>query len=53
MQPVLQEIYDSILNGQQKVSSVKVTQALAEGIPATTILNEGMVARDGRSGAPV
>jgi 5-methyltetrahydrofolate--homocysteine methyltransferase len=50
MQPVLQEIYDSILNGQQKVSSVKVTQALAEGIPATTILNEGMVGAMGEVG---
>ena len=50
MQPVLQEIYDSILNGQQKVSSVKVAQALAEGIPATTILNEGMVAAMGEVG---
>ncbi len=44
MQPVLQEIFDSVLNGQQKVSSAKVAQALAEGIPAATILNEGMVA---------
>ena len=50
MQPVLQEIYDSILNGQQKVSSVKLAQALAEGIPATTILNEGMVGAMGEVG---
>ena len=50
MQPVLQEIFDSVLNGQQKVSSVKVTQALAEGIPATTILNESMVAAMGEVG---
>jgi 5-methyltetrahydrofolate--homocysteine methyltransferase len=50
MQPVLQEIYDSILNGQHKVSSVKVEQALAEGIPATTILNEGMVGAMGEVG---
>ncbi len=50
MQPVLQEIYDSVLNGQQKVSSVKVAQALAEGIPATTILNESMVAAMGEVG---
>jgi 5-methyltetrahydrofolate--homocysteine methyltransferase len=50
MQPVLQEIYDSILNGQQKVSSAKVAQALAEGIPATTILNEGMVGAMGEVG---
>jgi 5-methyltetrahydrofolate--homocysteine methyltransferase len=43
MQPLLQEIYDSILNGQQKVTPVKVTQALAEGVEPVTILNEGMV----------
>jgi len=43
MEPVLQAIYDSILNGQQKVSSAKVTEALAAGIPAATILNDGMV----------
>lgn len=43
MEPVLQAIYDSILNGQQKVTSVKVTEALAQGIPAATVLNEGMV----------
>ena len=44
MEPVLQAIYDSILNGQQKVSSEKVGQALAEGIEPGVILNEGMVA---------
>jgi len=50
MQPVLQEIYDSILNGQNKVTGVKVEQALAEGIPATTILNDAMVASMGEVG---
>ncbi len=44
MQPVLQAIFDSILNGQQKVTSEKVAQALAEGLEPTVILNEGMVA---------
>ena len=43
MQPLLQAIYNSILNGQQKVTSEKVTQALAEGVEPVTILNEGMV----------
>jgi len=43
MQPVLQEIFDSILNGQQKVTVEKVTQALANGIGPAEILNEGMV----------
>lgn len=44
MGPVLQAIYDSILNGQQKVSAAKVQEALDLGIAASTILNEGMVA---------
>ena len=44
MEPVLQEIYDSILNGQQKVSSAKVTEALEQGISASSVLNDGMVA---------
>jgi 5-methyltetrahydrofolate--homocysteine methyltransferase len=43
MEPVLQAIYDSILNGQQKVTAAKVTEALAANIPAATVLNEGMV----------
>ncbi len=43
MEPVLQAIYDSILNGQQKVTAAKVTEALAANIPAGTVLNEGMV----------
>lgn len=43
MEPVLQEIYDSILNGQQKVSSAKVAEALEKGISASAILNDGMV----------
>jgi 5-methyltetrahydrofolate--homocysteine methyltransferase len=44
MEPVLQEIYDSILNGQQKVSSAKVQEALDKGISASAVLNDGMVA---------
>jgi 5-methyltetrahydrofolate--homocysteine methyltransferase len=43
MEPVLQAIYDSILNGQQKVTAAKVAEALAANIPAATVLNEGMV----------
>ncbi len=43
MEPVLQAIYDSILNGQQKVTSAKVQEALEMGIAAATVLNEGMV----------
>jgi 5-methyltetrahydrofolate--homocysteine methyltransferase len=44
MEPVIKEIYDSILNGQQKVSSAKVQEALDQGINPADILNEGMVA---------
>ena len=44
MEPVLQAIFDSILNGQQKVTSAKVTEALAQGIAPGTVLNESMVA---------
>ncbi len=43
MEPVLQAIFDSILNGQQKVTSAKVTEALEQGIAPGTVLNEGMV----------
>ena len=43
MQHVLQEVFDSILNGQQKVTAEKVNQALAEGIGPAEILNAGMV----------
>jgi 5-methyltetrahydrofolate--homocysteine methyltransferase len=43
MEPVLQAIYDSILNGQQKVTSVKVKEALDSGIGAGAVLNDSMV----------
>lgn len=44
MEPVIKEIYESILNGQQKVSSAKVQEALDQGINPAAILNDGMVA---------
>ncbi len=44
MEPVIKEIYDSIINGQQKVTTVKVQEALAAGVNPAVILNEGMVA---------
>src|SRR5512135_1180752 len=43
LQPVLQAIFDSILNGQQKVTAEKVSQALAEGLEPVEILNQSMV----------
>jgi len=44
MEPVIKEIYDSILEGSQKVTVVKVQQALDAGINPGVILNDGMVA---------
>ena len=43
MEPVIKEIYDSILEGSQKVTVVKVQQALDAGINPGVILNDGMV----------
>ena len=50
MEPVLQAIYDSILNGQQKVTAAKVQEALDMGIAPGTILNEGMVSAMAETG---
>ena len=44
MEPVIKEIFDSILEGSQKVTVAKVQQALDAGINPGVILNEGMVA---------
>jgi 5-methyltetrahydrofolate--homocysteine methyltransferase len=43
MQPVISEIYEAILEGQQKMAVEKVNQALAENVDPSIILNEGMV----------
>jgi 5-methyltetrahydrofolate--homocysteine methyltransferase len=43
MQPVINEIFEAILEGQQKKAVEKVNQALAEGVDPSVILNEGMV----------
>ncbi len=44
MEPVIKEIFDSILEGSQKVTVVKVQAALDAGINPGVILNDGMVA---------
>ena len=44
MEPVLQQIFDSILEGQQNVTPVKVQEAIDAGIEPGRILNDGMVA---------
>jgi 5-methyltetrahydrofolate--homocysteine methyltransferase len=38
------EIYEAVVNGQLAVVSDKVRQALAEGIPAGAVLNDGLIA---------
>ena len=44
MEPVIKEIFDSVLAGAQKVTVVKVQEALDMGINPGVILNDGMVA---------
>jgi 5-methyltetrahydrofolate--homocysteine methyltransferase len=44
MEPVIKEIFDSILEGSQKVTVAKVQQALDAGLNPGVILNDGMVA---------
>ncbi len=44
MEPVIKAIFDSILEGSQKVTVVKVQEALDAGINPGEILNDGMVA---------
>jgi 5-methyltetrahydrofolate--homocysteine methyltransferase len=44
MDPILKEIYQSILDGQQTEMGAKVTTALDNGISPKTILDEGMIA---------
>ncbi len=50
METVIKEIYEGILNGQQKVVPVKIEEALAEGLEPTYILQEGMVKAMGEVG---
>jgi len=50
METVIKEIYDGILNGNQKVVPVKVNEALDAGIDPSVVLNEGMVAAMGEVG---
>jgi 5-methyltetrahydrofolate--homocysteine methyltransferase len=43
MEPVISEIFEAILEGQQKKAIEKVNQALAQNVDPSVILNEGMV----------
>jgi len=41
---VLEELREAVVEGQAKPAAAKVTQGLAEGIPAGTLLQEGLIA---------
>jgi 5-methyltetrahydrofolate--homocysteine methyltransferase len=43
MEPIIHEIYDCVLNGDNKTITDKVNSALASGIEPGVILNQGMV----------
>ncbi len=43
MEPILKEIYDSVIDADQDLVKEKVAAALAQGLEAETILNQGMV----------
>jgi 5-methyltetrahydrofolate--homocysteine methyltransferase len=44
METVIKEIFDGILNGNQKIVPVKINAALDAGLDPAMILNDGMVA---------
>jgi 5-methyltetrahydrofolate--homocysteine methyltransferase len=44
MEPILEEIFENIMEGNQVATPDKVQKALDEGIPALVILNDGMIA---------
>ena len=44
MEPILQNLNDAIMNGDASSAPVLVNQALNQGLPASQILNEGMIA---------
>jgi 5-methyltetrahydrofolate--homocysteine methyltransferase len=43
MNTIVTEIYESVLDGAQKVTAAKVTEAIESGLTAETILNDGLV----------
>ncbi len=44
MDPIIQEIYTGVMEGQGDTVKEKIQAALAAGIPAAVILNDGMIA---------
>jgi 5-methyltetrahydrofolate--homocysteine methyltransferase len=43
MNPLLTDIHDAIIAGDEKLAAAKIQEALAQGLDAETILDEGMV----------
>jgi len=43
MNPIIEAIYESVLDGAQKVTQAKVNEAIESGLTAEVILNEGLV----------
>lgn len=50
MEPIIQELYQTILDGDNTAAPQKVQAALDKGIDPSVILNEGMVAAMGEVG---
>jgi 5-methyltetrahydrofolate--homocysteine methyltransferase len=47
---LLDELHDAVVNGQAKTAVAKATEGLAEGIPARSILQEGLISAMARVG---
>jgi len=50
MESLIKEIHTAVMEGQSDVVQEKVRAAMAAGLPASTILNEGMIAAMGEVG---
>ena len=50
MEPIIKEIYTSVMEGEADAVKEKVQAALDAGIPASVILNDGMIAAMGEVG---
>jgi 5-methyltetrahydrofolate--homocysteine methyltransferase len=44
MEPIIKDIYTAVMDGKSAIVQEKVQASLAAGLPATSILNEGMIA---------
>ena len=47
---LLEELREAVVTGQAKVAVAKVTEGLAEGMPAATLLQDGLITAMGRVG---